>query len=269
MSLVPGARRAIAVLRHLAQTGPVPAAAIARDVGLPRSTTYQLLQALAEEALVVHLPEERRYGLGPGVVELGSAYSRHAPLARLGRPVLTVLVDRVRHSAHLVVLHGNEVFYVVEQRAPGRPGLVTDVGVRLPAHLTASGRAMLAALPGAQVRALYPDRTAFSMRTGTGPTSLTQLQAVLSATRRRGYAVENGEVTTGFASIADLVRDHTGHPIAAVAVTYPTGHPPAPGAGDAPHGDQELEVVRAVRAAAAELTRRVGGRAKPPYHYRS
>ena len=41
---------------------------------------------------------------------------------------------------------------------PGRPPLVTDVGVRLPAHLTASGRAILAPLPAAQVRALYPDR---------------------------------------------------------------------------------------------------------------
>ena len=60
------------------------------------------------------------------------------------------------HSAHLAVLHGHDLLYVVEERAPGRPSLVTDVGVRLPAHLTASGRAILAALPAAQVRALFP-----------------------------------------------------------------------------------------------------------------
>ncbi len=51
---------------------------------------------------------------------------------------------------------------------PGRPPLVTDVGVRLPAHLTASGRAILAALAPAQVRALFPDRAAFSTRHGAG-----------------------------------------------------------------------------------------------------
>ena len=156
------------------------AAAIARDLDLPRSTTYQLLQALADDALVVHLPEERRYGLGPGAVELGSAYSRQAPLARLARPVLATVVTRVRQSGHLVVLHGNEVFYVVEQRARGRPGLVTDVGVRLPAHLTASGRAILAHLPAPQVRALYPDAASFTTRTGTGPRSLSR------AARRSG-----------------------------------------------------------------------------------
>ena len=69
------------------------------------------------------------------------------------------------------MLHGRDVLYVVEERAPGRPPLVTDVGVRLPAHLTASGRAMLAALPPAQVRALYPDRGAFVDRHGPGPRS--------------------------------------------------------------------------------------------------
>ena len=84
MTTVPAARHAVAVLRLLAaQAGPVPAAVIARDLGLPRSSVYQLLEALTEHALVVHLPEERRYGLGPGSFELGSAYSRQAPPLRL------------------------------------------------------------------------------------------------------------------------------------------------------------------------------------------
>ena len=109
---------------------------------------------MAEEGFVTHLPEERRYGLGVAAFEIGSAYSRQEPLQRLARPLMARLVD-VRHTAHLAVLHGREVLYVVEERAPGRP-LVTDVGVRLPAQLAASGRAMLAALPAAQVRALFP-----------------------------------------------------------------------------------------------------------------
>ena len=64
------------------------------------------------------------------------------------------LADDSGHNAHLAVMHGRDVLYVIEERAPGRASLVTDVGVRLPAHLTASGRAILAALPAAQVRAL-------------------------------------------------------------------------------------------------------------------
>ncbi|MFN8080896.1 MAG: IclR family transcriptional regulator [Kineosporiaceae bacterium] len=275
MTTVPAARHAVAVLRFLAaQAGPVPAAAIARELGLPRSSVYQLLEALTEHALVVHLPEERRYGLGPGSFELGSAYSRQAPLARLARPVLARLVDRLHESAHLVVLHGREVFYVVEERAPGRPVLVTDVGVRLPAHLTASGRAILAALPAAQVRALFPDAAAFTDRTGLGPQTVRQLRAVLAGVRGRGFAIEDGEVTRGFASVAAAVTDHSGHPIAAVALTYPVDQHPYSRPSTTDTGAAATEEkhdagthpmvgpdrwVPAVLAAAAELTRRVGG----------
>ncbi len=255
-STVPAAEHTLAVLRHLArQAGPVPAAAVARECGLPRSTTYHLLAVLAEAGFVVHLPEERRFGLGVAAFELGTAYARQAPLARLARPVLARLVDRVGESAHLAVLHGREVLYVVEDRAAGRPPLVTDVGVRLPAHLTASGRAMLADLPAPQVRALFPDRTAFVDRTGLGPAGLPDLRRVLGEVRRRGYAVEDGEVSRGLASVAAAVHDHTGHPVAGVAVTYPAepGPPPA-----RPVAERD-RLVAAVRSAAAELTRRVGG----------
>ena len=54
-----------------------------------------------------------------------------------------LLTDRLGESAHLAVPHGRDVLYVIEERAPGRPPLVTEVGVRMPAHLTASGRAIL------------------------------------------------------------------------------------------------------------------------------
>jgi DNA-binding IclR family transcriptional regulator len=234
VSRVPAAEQTLAVLRHLAaQPAPVPAAAIARDLGLPRSTTYHLLAVMAGAGFVVHLPEERRYGLGVSAFELGSAYARQEPLARLARPVLARLVDRLGHNAHLAVLHGREVLYVVEERAPGRPPLVTDVGVRLPAQLTASGRAVLAALPAA--------------RHGVGPRSLTALRSLLTDVRRDGVAREDGEVTPGFASQAVAVLDHTDHPVAGLAVTWPHDDPPP--------SDLTARLTRA----AGELSRRLGG----------
>ena len=247
MSNVPAATRTLRVLRFLArQPAPVPLDRIAEACGLPRSTAYHLVRAMVDEGFVVHLADEHRYGLGVAAFEVGSGYTRQEPLQRLARRPLAALVDEVGHSAHLVVLYGRDVLYVLEERAPGRPSLVTDVGVRLPAHLTASGRAVLAALPPAQVRALYPDRSAFTDRTGVGPTSLSALRALLSETRRRGHATEASEVTAGLTSVASAVLDHNRHPVAGVAVTYPEGTPSAP-------------IAAAVRATAATLTRRLSG----------
>src|SRR6476469_2467291 len=223
MGQVPAATRTLRVLRVLAsQPQPVPLERIARACGLPRSTAYHLVTAMIAEGFVVHLADEHRYGLGVAAFEVGSGFSRQEPLQRISRRVLADLVDRTGQSAHLAVLHGRDVLYVVEERAPGRPPLVTDVGVRLPAHLTASGRAILSALPAAQVRALFPGREAFVTRHGGGPASLSALRSVLTDTRRTGYATEDGEVTPGLASVAAAVLDHNGHPVAGVAVTYAT-----------------------------------------------
>src|SRR3954466_6322427 len=186
MAQVPSATRALRVLKYPAsQPDPVPLDAISRACGLPRCSAYHLVSAMVAEGFVVHLADEHRYGLAVAAFEVGSGYVRQAPLQRIARRPLAALVGTVRQSAHLAVLHGRDVLYVLEERAPGRPPLVTDVGVRLPAQLTASGRAILAHLPAPQVRALYPDAEAFVERHGTGPRTLSQLRALLTDTRQR------------------------------------------------------------------------------------
>lgn len=251
MSKVPAAENTLRILEYLsAQRGPVPAANVAAALGLPRSTVYHLLTVLCDHGFVLHFPEAKRYGLGVAAYELSSAFSRQEPLSRLGRPILAALVDGIGESGHVAVLHGRDVVYIVEERAPRRPRLVTDVGVRLPSHLTASGRALLATLPAGQLRALYPDAAAFEDRTGSGPHSYGELKRVVAEVRERGYATEDGEVTPGFASVAVPVRDHAGWPAAGIAVTFPRENIAQE------HWDA---LAQRVAEAAAELSRRIRG----------
>ncbi|MCR2762416.1 IclR family transcriptional regulator [Microbacterium sp. zg.B48] len=247
---VPAADQTLRILSLLAgQPGPIAARTVAAQLGVPRSSVYHLLATLEAHGYVVHLPAERRWGLGTAAFELAGGYARQQPLALLGRTLIAALADRSGESAHLAVMTGRDVLYLVEERAPRRPALVTDVGVRLPAHLTASGRSMLAALPREQVRALYPDAASFADRTGRGPARPRELHDVLRRVRADGYATEDGEVTLGLRSVGVAVRDHTGWPIAALAVTYP---------GDTPQ--QVAALADLIAPAAAELGRRIGGR---------
>ena len=98
---------------------------------------------------------------------------------------------------------------------------------------------MLAALPAAQVRALFPGPDAFVTRNEAGPRSISALRRLLADVRRTGHAVEDGEVTPGFASVA-------------VAVTFP-----CPAGSAAPLVASSLvgEVARTARA----ITARIGG----------
>jgi DNA-binding IclR family transcriptional regulator len=253
MANAPAAAQALDVLallgRHVA---PMPAAGIARELGLPRSTVYHLLAVLRDRGFVVHLPGERRYGLGIAALELGSAYARQEPLRWIARTVLARLVTETTHNGHFAVLDGRDVLYLVEERAPARPSLVTEVGVRLPAPLTASGLALLAALPPQQIRALWPSRRDLVRRHAAGPASLTELRALLARTRRDGYAQEDGSVTPGFASVAAAALDHTGHPLGAVALTFPAAEVDAP---------RRAALAAQAAAAAATVAGYVRGRA--------
>jgi DNA-binding IclR family transcriptional regulator len=252
MANAPAARQALAVLNLLArQSSPVPATVIARELDLPRSSVYHLLSVLQDEGFVVHLREARRYGLGIAAFELGFAYSRQQPLRRIAQTTLAGLVDATTHNGHFAVLDGTDVLYLIEQRAVGRPSLVTDVGVRLPAHLTASGQAMLAALPPGQLRALYPSRQTLVRRLDRGPLTQTELRAVLAEVRAQGFAWEDGSVTAGFSSVACPVLDHTGRPAAAVTLTFRTEHVGAAGRD---------RLVRSVSRAAEQISRRIRGR---------
>lgn len=248
----PAARQALGILNLLArQSSPVPAAAIARELELPRSSVYHLLSVLQDEGFVVHLREESRYGLGVAAFELGFAYSRQQPLRRIAQTTLARLVDTTTHNGHFAVLDGADVLYLIEQRAVGRPSLVTDVGVRLPAHLTASGQAMLAALAPGQLRALYPSRRALVRRLDRGPATQAELRAVLAEVREQGYAWEEGSVTAGFSSVACAVLDHTSRPAAAVTLTFRSEQ-----VGAATRG----RLVRQVRRAAEQIARQIRGR---------
>ncbi|MBK0417893.1 IclR family transcriptional regulator [Leucobacter sp. CSA1] len=265
-SKVPALDHALRILGLLASVrGPLPASAIAQQLELPRSTVYQLLATLAEHGYVMHLPEERRWGLGLATVELSSAYARQEPISRLGRPLVRQLVDRLGFSGHLALLHGQNVVYVVEERAPGAPSMITDIDVRLPAHSTASGRAVLSAMPKAQVRALFPNSSAFAVGIASSadpmlstdraqPVAIdrySRLRQVLDDTAARGYALEQAAVSPGLASISVPVLDHRGWPVAAMTATFP--HP-------ATEEDTYPAIAREVSRAAETLSSRLYNR---------
>lgn len=220
---VPAARSALRILRLLAQRGqPMPAAVIAREIGLPRSSVYQLARAMMDEGFLVHYPEDRAYGLSDLVVEMGSASMQSDRLGRLAHPLMERLVTQaaVPVVAHLAVLTGAEVTYVDKVAVPRAPTTVSTIGVRLPAHLTATGRAMLAGLSTAQVRALYPSRDSLVRRVGPGPRTLGDLDQLLAGVRERGWAAEDGDVMGGYSSVGAAALDRNGHPVAAIGLTY-------------------------------------------------
>ena len=214
MSKVPAATHTLAILRLLMTTdAPISAARIATQLQLPRSTTYQLLKVMVDAGFVMHLKSHRTYGLGAAAYSLAQAYSTQQPLVRASTRHAQALAKLVGGSAHVSRLpSGMEVLYVLEERSAAAVSLITDVGVRLAAERTASGRAMLAALPDAELK----DRVDAA---GLGR-QWQKIHTMMQQVRSRGWAEETEGVSVGQSSIAAAVLDHTGRPAAALAVTF-------------------------------------------------
>ena len=255
MSTVPAARDTLRIVKYLAgHSGPVRASTVSRDLNLPRSSVYHLLRVLQDEGFAVHSPEHQGYALGPLLVDIGSSVRASDTLARLAGPVLERLVAETKLPlvAHLGVLQHSDVVYASKIAAARAPAVVTSIGVRLPAHLTATGRAMLSALPPAQFGAIYSADATLTLRTGTGPASVSELSRLLEEARNRGWAVEDGDINLDYASVAAVVLDHNSYPAASVGLTFRRTIV----------DDREwARLGRAVRSAADTLTRRIRGRA--------
>jgi DNA-binding IclR family transcriptional regulator len=252
---IPAARNTLRVLRYLSnRSGPVRASTLARDLGLPRSSAYQLLAVMMDEGFLVHYPEVQAYGLSSLLSEIGTSSVRTERLGRLAVPLLERLVAGapVPVVAHLAVLSGSDVMYVARIQGFRAPTTVSRIGVRLPAHLTATGRSMLAGLSASQVTALYPHDRDLIVRAGAGPRTRAQLDRILEHARSDGWADEDGEISIDYASVGAAALDSNGYPVASVGVTFRS---------DAAAPDIRSALGSSVRATADTLTARLLGRA--------
>ena len=206
------------MLQALAEGPPTATlAALSRRLELPRSSALALCNSLVKAGLMTR-EAAGSYRLGPGVVALARAYLTQTDLRtefdRLTRGV-PVLPEE---TLLLSVRDGTDVVYI-GRRIGSRPVAVSyELGLRLPAHCTASGKALLAALPPEEIRGLYPPHTRLRAPTPQSITDVSALIRDLAETRERGYAVDNEELAPGMVCVGAAVPDRTGRALGAVAI---------------------------------------------------
>lgn len=205
----PAVTRAAAILTLLADTGTgLSLTDIARALGLAKSSTFNLCNALEEVGLLARRGDSTYY-LGRGLVELGGAYLRSFDIVReFYRQCSESNVLRYE-LLQLAVLDGTDVLYVArhEGRAPLR--LSATIGDRFPASITAIGNILLAQLDPKIVTDRYRDTAKLAQWTPNSVSSVDGLLAKLDRAREQGYAIDNGETNPAVVGIAVTVSPRT------------------------------------------------------------
>lgn len=199
----------------------VSAPEVAEELQLPRTTVHELLHTLTDRGYLHTDPDvPGRFRLGLQLFRLGSAYAEQLDTARTGQRIARELVAACNETAHVAVLDGDHVVYVAKVDSSHTVRMVSAVGARVPAHCTSLGKALLSALPDAEVRErLGPGPLApMTPRSITDvPTFLTELRQV----RSQGVAVEWCESNPDVCCVGAPVWDRHDRVVAGVSVSVP------------------------------------------------
>jgi IclR family transcriptional regulator, KDG regulon repressor len=217
-TMLTSVRNAARLLRAFSRAGQeLGITELSRQLGLGKSTVHRMVTTLVAERLLERGSTPGRYRLGLVLYELGSNVTEHVDLHQAALPVLTTLRHETGEMVHVAVLDGLEVVYVERLESHNLLPIFRQVGHRLPAHTTSSGKILLAALPLAELNHRLEDWRPRAVTPWT-ITDKARLLAELSTVAKRGWAQNNEEGHLGIASVGAPIRGRDGQVMAAVSV---------------------------------------------------
>lgn len=211
--------RALTILQVLSERGESGVTEIAHALGIHKSTASRLLNSLVNHELVEQVAQRGRFRLGVGIVRLAGQVSASMEPVAGSRAVTKALALSVEESVNICVLDGNQALYVDQVMGSNMTATRSWIGTRLPAHASATGKALTAWLDEEGRKAARPTKWVKLMpRTIMNAENL---EKELALTRKRGWALAVEEYEPSLVGIAAPIRDSHGEVVATVAVSGP------------------------------------------------
>ncbi|MCP4036926.1 MAG: IclR family transcriptional regulator [bacterium] len=216
---------ALRVLEVFSDEDEIGVSDLSRRLGLHKNNVFRLLATLEENGYIEQSAKSERYRLGTGCLELGRAYSRSNPLLRTARPFLEELCAALGETVHIGSLRGFEVVHLDSEQPEQLIMTTSRIGMRLPAHNTALGKVLLAALDAKSREEFVREELAASVavrRTENSISDPHKFLEHLSSVGLQGYAVDMEECEVGLRCAAAPVLDERGRVVAAISASGPS-----------------------------------------------
>jgi IclR family acetate operon transcriptional repressor len=204
VKLVKSAERTIAILELLAGAPqPLTTAEIFKLTGYPRSSLHWLLLTLLELNWIEQTPEGA-YRIGTHALLCGTAYLDRDPVMEHVSAVLEKVRNATTFTTHYARLDRSDVIYLATRQAVDRRRLSSRVGRKLPAQVTALGKAILAEYTDAEVRQRIGDGP-YAQLTPNSVQDFDALTRELAEFRKTGHSIEWEQNTVGLCCVSVVV----------------------------------------------------------------
>ncbi|RKN12475.1 IclR family transcriptional regulator [Streptomyces radicis] len=212
-----GTARALAVIDAIARSPKSGVSSVARETGLSKAVAHRILRELVAGQFLRFDEETKLYGLGPGALRIGLAAMRELDITAVAHRHLAALARRTGQTSTLSVRQGWTRVYVDQVLSPHEIRMSVALGTSHPLHAGSSSKAILAALPDAEVTD-YIEHHRLEGVTEATITSAGALREEIGRIRKLGYAASFGERQAEAASVAAAVHGATGQVVGSVSV---------------------------------------------------
>jgi len=213
--------RAFGILEEVARhRDGIGLADLSRLVGLHNSTTFHLAKTMAALGYVRQEKDTKRYRIGRPLFALAASALDEIEMINVATPILEELARQTGECSHFAVRMGDAIVVIARTSGPGAFQLADRVGVVRPAHCTALGKAILAALPPDQLAGLLK-RTGLKPSTEKSITEIPVLLREIEEIKRTAIAFDDGEFNLEVRCIAVPFKNFTGKVIGALGVSGP------------------------------------------------
>lgn len=195
----------------------VTATAIARHLGIHKSTASRIAQNLVLSGYLVPATNGPGYRLSGKLTRLGAIAAADTHITTVAMKHMQALVDDVGETCHVGVLEGTEAVTTALVDGSYSVRLHSWVGKRSDAHTTAMGKVLLAGLEESTLEMLFP-RKKLPQRTPRTVATVAELKEQLAMVRKHGFALDNEELEPGLRCVAAPILDHSHRVVAALTI---------------------------------------------------
>ncbi len=185
--------------------------------GFNKTTIYRILSTLEATGYLERNPTTRRYRPGIRVLSLGFTALNNLDVREVARPYLEELAQQFDLTSSLSILDSLQVVYIDRIRNREIVGVLLGLGARIPAHCSSMGKVMLANLSPEECKRRL-DNVDLKPCTKRSLHDVKALLAELEQVRQQGYALNDGELSSGLRAVAAPIFDKQ-HVIAAINVS--------------------------------------------------